>query len=102
MALTVEDALSAAWTHCAPNRAKGLPFPRGFWQDVARVACYMMEQQTITPVIPFRPTMCTAGNAPAPVKRMKRGIRRALVNAAQESDPKTALLKLKQSLERLS
>jgi len=80
--MSPDDCLSAAWTHCAPNRIKGIgepghytdPFPRGFWPDVARVAMAMFEQQTKFPTLGFRPTMCSRGDAPEPVKRNKLGL----------------------------
>lgn len=68
--MTSEEALAAAWTYCAPNRAPGV-FPRGFWPDVARVAMEMFTQQTTNPRLDFRPTMCERGNAPEPVVRRK-------------------------------
>lgn len=61
--MTANECLSAAWTHCAPQRAPG-DFPRGFWPDVARVAMAMFEQQTRSPALDFRPTRCERGSAP--------------------------------------
>jgi hypothetical protein len=73
--MTPDECLSAAWTHLAPNRAP-VPFPRGFWPDVARVAVAMMEQQTEFPVLDFRPTMCERGSMPERMVSQKglRGI----------------------------
>jgi hypothetical protein len=66
--MTPDECLSLAWTYCAPNRAKftDADFARGFWPDVARVAMAMFAQQTGTPSLDFRPTMCQRGNAPEP------------------------------------
>lgn len=61
--MTSEEALSFAWTHCAPQRSPDA-FPQGFWPDVARVAMAMFEQQTPNPVLDFRPTKCELGNSP--------------------------------------
>lgn len=61
--MTIDEALALAWTHCAPNR-EPKAFPRGFWPDVARVACAMFEQQTAEPQLSFRPTMCVRGSWP--------------------------------------
>lgn len=96
--ITVEEALNAAWTHCAPGRSKSLDFPTGFWPDIARVACHMMEQGTINPVLPFRPTMCVSGNAPVPPvrkerKRIARTIRRK-IEESENPDVKVALADL--------
>jgi hypothetical protein len=66
--MTPEQALAAAWTHCAPDRAKDALFPRGFWPDVARVALAMYSQQTLSPELTFRPTTCTRGNYPEPAQ----------------------------------
>jgi hypothetical protein len=72
--MTPDEALAAAWTHCAPNRVQEL-FPTGFWPDVARVAMEMFAQQTTTPKLDFRPTLCSRGDYPepkaAPSKRLK-------------------------------
>ena len=70
--MTPDEALAAAWTYCAPGRAKDALFPTGFWPSVARVACEMLAQQTITPVLSFRPTMCTSGNWPEPEQRSSK------------------------------
>ena len=61
--MTSEEALAAAWTYCAPNRAPDV-FPRGFWPDVARVAMEMFAQQSTTPVLDFQPTRCERGSYP--------------------------------------
>lgn len=63
--MTADDYLSAAWTHCAPNRTP-IDFPRGFWPDVARIAVEMAMQETLVPTLNFRPTMCDRGNFPEP------------------------------------
>ena len=66
--MTADEALSAAWTYCAPNRLKftDADFARGFWPDVARVAMAMFVQDTTTPELDFRPCMCERGSAPEP------------------------------------
>jgi len=79
MQLTPDECLSAAWTYCAPNRAKftNADFARGFWPDVARVAMAMYTQQSTTPELDFRPCMCERGNSPEPrivAKPSKSGI----------------------------
>lgn len=71
--MTIDECLSAAWTHCAPSRSQSV-FPRGFWPDVARVAMEMFAQQTTQPVLDFRPTMCGRGDAPEPIRRTKSGV----------------------------
>ena len=64
--MTPDQALSAAWTYCAPNRLKltNADWPRGFWPDVARVAMAMYTQDTTVPQLDFRPCMCDWGSAP--------------------------------------
>jgi hypothetical protein len=69
--MTADECLSAAWTHCAPDRSPD-QFPRGFWPDVARVAMGMFEQQTATPVLDFRPTKCERGSMPERVTVSKK------------------------------
>ena len=71
-ALTREQALALAWTYCAPNRVPS-DFPRGFWPDVARVAMEMFTQQTATPELSFRPTMCSRGDAPEVIRVKRKG-----------------------------
>ena len=65
--MTVDEALAAAWTYCAPNRSRDVPFPRGFWPDVARVAMQLYAGEEID----FRPTMCERGNYPEPIQSSK-------------------------------
>lgn len=57
--LSTDGVLMAAWNALRTHQAgeKLTQFPRGFWPDVARVAVEMMRQQTIDPVLDFRPTM---------------------------------------------
>jgi hypothetical protein len=77
MQLTADECLARAWTHCAPKRKviEALPFggfPTGFWPDVARVAMAMFEQQTATPLLDFRPTMCEHGGEAIAVRTSKK------------------------------
>lgn len=75
MSLSADEALALAWTYCAPHRLQSLPFPTGFWPDVARVAMEMFAQQTANPQLSFRPAKCERGNYPevrtAPSKKLK-------------------------------
>jgi hypothetical protein len=76
--LTADECLGAAWSLCAPGRTKGL-FPRGFWPDVARVAIEMHIQQSLTPTLSFRPTMCGRGDAPE-IKRPSKLLKKSGVD----------------------
>lgn len=69
--LTYDEALSLAWTYCAPNRLQS-QFPRGFWPDVARVAIAMFDQQTEHPNLDFTPTRCARGSYPEPRQTNKK------------------------------
>jgi hypothetical protein len=64
--LGTDEILLAAWKHCAPTAAVENGFPRGFWPDVARVAVEMEKQQTLEPVLDFKPTMCQRGGFERP------------------------------------
>ncbi len=64
----VEGILGKAWTTCAPSRIRDLPFPRGFWPDIARVAVHLALGLDVS----FRPTMCLQGNSPAPLQSSGR------------------------------
>lgn len=57
--LTTDAVLQAAWKALRTHKEddKLLPFPRGFWPDVARVAVEMMRQKTLDPELDFLPTM---------------------------------------------
>lgn len=79
--MSPDECLSAAWTHCAPNRAKG-SFPRGFWPDVARVAMEMFAQQTMNPKLSFRPTMASRGGAPE-VKRPSKLLKKSNIDTSK-------------------
>ena len=68
--MTANEALAAAWTYCAPNRAPDA-FPHGFWPDVARVAMEMFAQQTANPSLDFIPTRCVRGSYPEPITKAK-------------------------------
>jgi hypothetical protein len=78
--LTVDEALAAAWTHCAPSRDKSIPFPRGFWPDVARVAVEMIVQDTTEPNLSFTPTKCRRGGFEAPKTKDKKKIAESILN----------------------
>lgn len=80
MALSVDEALSAAWTHCAPSRDKSLGFPRGFWPDVARVAVEMMAQDTTEPNLDFTPTRCARGGFEAPREKNRAKLTESILN----------------------
>lgn len=69
--MTTDEALSLAWTYCAPNRTQSV-FPRGFWPDVARVAIAMFEQQTEHPNLDFTPTRCARGSWPEVQRTSKK------------------------------
>jgi hypothetical protein len=88
---TPEEALSLAWTYCAPGRSKDVSFPRGFWPDVARVAMEMFTQQTTSPELSFQPTRCTRGNSPEPAaSQPKRSAGK--ISAAQKAANTAALM----------
>lgn len=83
MPITVDEALSAAWTYCAPNRDKQYSFPTGFWPDVARVAVEMYAQQTLEPKLNFTPTKCSRGGFESPKKKDKKKIAESILNDIQ-------------------
>jgi hypothetical protein len=61
--------LAQAWTSGAPQRDQSLPFPRGFWPDVARAAVYLaLGRQPAD----FRQTQCTHGSLPEPTRNTTR------------------------------
>ena len=78
--LTVDKALSAAWTFCAPERDKAMPFPRGFWPDVARVAAEMMAQDTLEPNLNFTPTKCSRGGFERPKTKDKKKLTESILS----------------------
>ena len=74
--MTVDDYLLAAWRHCAPNADTSRGWPRGFWQDVARIAVESALAGNL--VVSFNPTMASRGNhearpEPALVKGLDLG-----------------------------
>lgn len=78
---TTEEILSAAWKHCAPSSLAGtVPFPRGFWPDVARVAVEMVQQDTLEPNLDFTPTMCARGGFEAPREKNKKKLTESILN----------------------
>lgn len=81
--MTTEEALSAAWTYCAPSRSKEFNFPRGFWPDVARVAVEMVVQDTFEPSLDFIPTTCSRGGFERPKVKDKKKLGEAILNDLQ-------------------
>jgi hypothetical protein len=76
---TTEEILSAAWTYCAPGRVADMQFPRGFWPDVARVAVEMALQNSLEPVLDFRPTTCSRGGFEAPREKNKKKLQESIL-----------------------
>lgn len=91
-----ETYLSAAWTRLAPNRAKDMPFPRGFWPDVARVAVEMALAESTEITLTWNPTTCTSGSGLEPREpRAPRGKCKASagkISAAQRAENTAKLL----------
>ena len=81
--MTTEEALSAAWTYCAPGRSQQQHFPRGFWPDVARVAVEMLAQDTTEPNLSFTPTKCSRGGFENPKPKNKKKLGDAILNDMQ-------------------
>lgn len=96
--ISINEALAAAWTYCAPARAKDIPYPRGFWPDVARVAVAIYEQQSLTPTLDFHPTRSGHGfNEPESTgenatKRRGKNSRGTSTTSASERAANTARL----------
>lgn len=59
-------------------------FPRGFWPDVARVAVEMAKQDTLTPVLDFRPTHCSRGGFEQPKQKDKRKIGDSILESFED------------------
>lgn len=78
--MTTDEILEAAWTHCAPGREKSIPFPRGFWPDVARVAVEMALQDTLEPNLDFTPTHSSRGGFEQPKKKDKKKLAESILN----------------------
>jgi len=97
---TADELLAAAWKKLAPAANTSGGFPRGFWPDVARVAIEMHLQQTLDPVLPFRPTMCSTGNWPEP--RVVAGDKPAKRSAAGGADKAQRAANTAALLARLS
>ena len=91
--MTPDEALAAAWTYVAPGRTLDLPYPRGFWPDLALVAMAMFSQQTINPILDFRPTRCERGSYPEPAST-QTGSRKSggKISAAEKAENTRRLL----------
>jgi hypothetical protein len=78
MSAEVDAYLAQAWSSLAPSRDKSLPYPRGFWPDVARVAVHL----ALDIPLDFRPTQCVRGSMPEPTQRASKAKTRAENTAA--------------------
>lgn len=90
--ISVDEALAAAWTICAPSRAIDQSFPRGFWPDVARVAAEVIAQQSLQPQLDFRPTTCAQGSYPEPRSTEPARNRRGKLSKAEKAENTRRLL----------
>lgn len=81
--IETDVALRAAWKLCAPT-ANTEHFPRGFWPDVARVACEIIRQNTLEPVLDFKPTKCTRGGFESPKVKDKKKLSESILNDLEE------------------